>query len=135
MERSREIPRSAEGAGGSITCACFLGATEVALYLLNQGVDPDAGIDTGLNAFHWAANRGQLTTVRLLIERRAPLETRSMYDGTVLGSAVWAAVHEAKPDHLAIIEALLEAGANSSAAEYPSGNAHVDELLRRFGAQ
>jgi hypothetical protein len=72
----------------ALTCACFLGRTGVAEFLLDRGVDPAAGAGTGLNAFHWAANRGQSEAVRLLLRRKAPLETRSMYGGTVLGTAV-----------------------------------------------
>jgi hypothetical protein len=87
-----------------------------------------------LNAFHWAANRGQVGTVKLLIRHGAPLEVRNSYGGTVLGCAVWSAVHEAKPQHPSIVEALLKAGANVREAEYPSGDAHIDELLRRHGA-
>jgi hypothetical protein len=88
-----------------------------------------------MNGFHWAANRGQLQTVKLLIERKVPLEVENMYGGTVLGCAVWSAIHEPSADHLAIIEALLNAGAKADAAEYPTGNARVDEVLRRHGAK
>src|SRR5262245_32834763 len=49
----------------ALTCACFLGCADVAEYLLSQGVDPLTGDGTGLNGFHWAANRGQLKTVIL----------------------------------------------------------------------
>jgi hypothetical protein len=118
----------------ALTCACFNGCTSVAETLLRQGVDPEAGNGTGLNAFHWAVNRGQLEVVRLLLRRQTPLETRSMYDGTMLGTAVWAAVHESRPDHFQIIEALLDAGAKVNEAEYPSGNLQIDELLRHHGA-
>src|SRR5258708_1202857 len=55
----------------ALTCACFNGRTNVAEFLLDKGVYPTAGSGTGLNAFHWAANRGQLETVKLLIERNA----------------------------------------------------------------
>jgi hypothetical protein len=106
----------------------------VADYLLQRGVDPSAGADTGLNAFHWAANRGQLEVVRLLIGRKAPLETRSMYDGTVLGTAVWSAINEPRPAHLQIIEDLLDAGACLAEVDYPTGNSKVDVVLRRHGA-
>ncbi|MBI1178889.1 hypothetical protein GC207_15770 [bacterium] len=116
------------------TNACFLGRTEVAEYFLAHGINPSGGQATGLNAFHWAANRGQLETVKLLIEHHAPLEVRNSYGGTVLGCAVWSAVHETKPNHLPIIEALLEAGANAREAWYPSGDARVDEILRCYGA-
>lgn len=119
----------------ALSCACFNGRTAVAKFLLDAGVDPAAGDGTGLNAFHWAANRGQLETVKLLIERKAPLEALNMYGGTVLGCTVWSALHEPRADHVAIIEALLAAGANVDAAEYPSGDKRVDEVLRRYGAR
>ena len=119
----------------ALSCACFLGRTGIARFLLDQGVDPAAGFGTGMAAFHWAANRGNLDTVKLLIERKAPLEQRNMYDGTVLGCTVWSAINEPWFDHLSIIEALLEAGARVEEADYPSGNKKVDELLRRYGAK
>ena len=119
----------------ALTCACFLGRTDVAEFLLNEGVDPAAGFGTGMSAFHWAANRGNLDTVKLLIQRKAPLEQRNMYDGTVLGCTVWSALYESRPDHVAIIEALLAAGARIEEAEYPSGSERVDEVLRRHGAK
>ena len=125
-----DSPESAE----ALTCACFLGAVDVAEYLLRRGIGPAGGMGTGLNAVHWAANRGQLAALELLLRYDVPLETRSMYDGTALGTAVWAAIHEPKPDHLSIIETLLDAGADVQEADYPTGDARIDELLRRFGA-
>ncbi len=118
----------------AFTCASFNGCTDVVEYLLEKGVDPSGGINTGLNAFHWAANRGQLKTVEILIRNGSPLETLNGYGGTVLGCTVWSAVHEPRPDHCAIIEALLKAGANVGAARYPSGDERIDEVLRRCGA-
>jgi ankyrin repeat protein len=120
--------------GEGLTCACFNGCVEGAERLLACGLDPSGGAATGLNAFHWAANRGQLEVVRLLLRHGASLEVRNSYQGTVLGCAVWSAVHEPRPAHLAIVEALLEAGAIVSEAAYPSGDAQIDALLRRFGA-
>ena len=124
-----------KAAAEALSCACFLGRTSVAEFLLTQGVDPAAGISTGLSAFHWAANRGNLNTVKLLIERGAPLEQKNMYGGTVLGCTVWSAIHEPRVDHVTIIEALLAAGANIDEADYPTGNERVDEVLRRHGAK
>lgn len=119
----------------ALTCACFLGRTGVADYLLNQGVDPTAGAGTGMDAFHWAVNRGKLETVRLLIRRKAPLERRNIYGGTVLGTAVWSAINEPWwPDQLQIIEELLGAGARLEEAGYPTGHTKIDALLRRHGA-
>jgi len=119
----------------ALTCACFLGRTEVADYLLTHGVDPSAGAGTGLDALHWAANRGQLDAVRLLIKRRAPLETTSMHGGTVLGTAVWSAINEPRADHVQIIEELLNAGARLDGVGYPTGQDHIDAVLRRHGAR
>lgn len=118
----------------AFTCACFLGRTKVVEFFLAQGLDPSGGARTGLNAFHWAANRGNLDTVKLLIRQQTPLEIESMYGGTVLGTAVWSAVNEPRPDHISIIEALISAGARLDAADYPSGDERLDELLRRYGA-
>ena len=117
----------------ALTCACFNGRTDVVDYLLAHGVEAPGGANTELNGFHWAANRGQLEVVTLLIRRQTPLETRSMYKGTVLGTAVWSAINEQRPDHLRIIEALIEAGAQVDDVGYPTGNEPVDEVFRRLG--
>lgn len=113
----------------AFTCACFNGAVAVVEYFLSNNLDPCGGARTGLNAFHWAANRGQKNVVELLIRARAPLETLNNYGGTVLGCTVWSAIHETKPAHLEIIKLLLAAGANSFACDYPSGRADVDALI------
>lgn len=90
---------------------CFTGRTRDAEILLDKGVDPAASDKTGLAGFHWAANRGNLETVRMLIERGAPLEQLNTYDGTVLGCALYSAAFEHRRSHASIIEALIEAGA------------------------
>src|SRR5438105_15928649 len=58
-----------EALAEAFACACFLGRTSIAAFLLDQGVDPLAGDATGMNAFHWAVNRGNLDTTRMLISR------------------------------------------------------------------
>ena len=119
----------------ALSCACFLGRTSVAEYLLDHGVEPSAGDGTGMDAFHWAVNRGKLETVRLLIRRKAPLEVRNMHGATVLGTAVWSIINEPWwPDQLRIIEELLDAGARVEEAGYPTGQEQVDAVLRRHGA-
>jgi Ankyrin repeats (3 copies) len=120
----------AEEVAEALTAASFLGKTEVMKYLLAQGIDPVGGSGTGLNALHWACNRGQLEAVRLLIQAKAPLEARNSYGGTVLGAAVYAAVHEPRPTHPQIIEELLGAGALADEVECPTGNERVDSILR-----
>ena len=91
------------------SAACMLGYDRTAAYLLNKGVDALAGTKTGLNGFHYAASSGRLNIIKLLIERKVPMEVENMYGGTVLGQALWSAVNEYKPDHAAIIEALIDA--------------------------
>jgi ankyrin repeat protein len=119
----------------AFTCACFLGETDVVRALLERGLDPQGGSATGLNALHWASNRGQLGTVRILLERHPPLEVRNTHGGTVLSGTVWAAIYEPRPAHGEIIEALLRAGARLDAVDYPTGNEAVDKLLRQYGAE
>jgi ankyrin repeat protein len=121
--------------------ACFTGRTREAEILLDKGVDPAAGFKTGLAGFHWAANRGNLETVNMLIDRKAPLEQVNMYGGTVLGCAFYSAVFEHRDSHAAIIEALIAAGARIedgtlewwNAQDIPSAEtkSRVVEILRR----
>jgi hypothetical protein len=115
-----------------LTCACFLGRTDVAEFLLREGLAPSGGANTGLNAFHWAVNRGQLEAVRLLIRWKAPSGPKSMYGGNVLDTAVWSAINEPRPNQLPIIEELLQAGARLEDERYPTGNERVDAILRRY---
>jgi Ankyrin repeats (3 copies) len=116
----------------AFTCACFNGRTEVIEYFLANGVNPNGGICTGSNAFHWAADRGHLKAVEILIRHKSALETTNSYGATVLGFTVWSAIHEKRPDHLRIIKALLEAGSEIGASGYPTGDAQIDELLRNY---
>jgi ankyrin repeat protein len=126
--------KEAKALAEALTCACFLGRTNVATYLLSEGLDPSGGADTGLNALHWAANRGQLETVRLLIRWKAPFEPRSTYGGNVLDTAVWSAINEPRPHHLQIIEELLKAGARLADEEWPTGHERIDLLLEQYQA-
>ncbi|MBS1910877.1 MAG: ankyrin repeat domain-containing protein [Bacteroidetes bacterium] len=119
-------------AAEALTCACFLGEYETAEYLISRGLDPSGGSLTGMNAVHWAANRGQLGTLRLLLKHRVPLETKNMYGGTVLEQTVWSAIHQAGPGQLEAIAELLRAGADVTAVQLPTGDREVDELLNRF---
>lgn len=113
----------------ALSCACFLGLVDTAEYLLLQGLDPAAGNATGMDALHWAVNRGQVETTRLLLRRNPPLEARNAHGTTVLGTAVWSAIHEPKPAHRQIIRELLAAGALVSNVDFPSGDTGIDELL------
>jgi Ankyrin repeats (3 copies) len=120
-----------EALAEALTCACFLGQTEAAEYFLQRGVPPSGGAKTGLNALHWAVNRGQLEAVRLLILWAAPMETRNLYGGNVLDTAVWSAINEPRLNHFPIIEELLKAGARLETEEYPTGHEAIDAMLRQ----
>lgn len=121
--------------------ACFNGRTNDAETLLDKGVDPAKSDKTGLSGFHWAANRGNVDTVKMLIKRKAPMEQLNMYGGTVLGQALWSAVNEARVGQAESIVELIEAGAaiESGTLEWwekqvvPSAEtkAHVADALRR----
>lgn len=100
-----------EALGEALSCACMLGRTETARYLIEHGVDPYAGMKTWLAGPHWAASSGQLDTIKMLIEKRIPLEIENKYGGTVLGQALWSAVNEHSDNHADIIECLIRAGA------------------------
>ncbi|HEX6322182.1 MAG TPA: ankyrin repeat domain-containing protein [Vicinamibacterales bacterium] len=120
----------------ALSNACFLGRTDVVRALIEAGVDPATGTGCGMDGLHWAVNRGKLETVKLLIERGAPLETINMHGITALGTAVWSAINEPwwGRAQLEIIEALLDAGARVEGAGYPTGHPEIDSLLEKYGA-
>ena len=95
----------------ALSCACMLGRTETAAYLIDHGVDPYAGMKTWLAGPHYAVSSGHLDTVQMLLDKQIPLEVRNLHNGTMLGQAFWSAVNEHKPSHADIIEALIKAGA------------------------
>ena len=124
--------------------AAALGRTAMVEFLSMQHVNLGATDDQGLTAMHWAAVQGHQDVLDVLLSRRAPMEARNVYGGTVLGAAVWASTHVdgvfrpggfAPADHVAIIERLIAAGARIDAVGYPSGNRVVDAVLERHGAR
>jgi len=95
----------------ALSCACMLGRTETAEQLLNAGVDPYAGMKTGLSGPHYAVSVGRSDVVELLLRRGIAIEVKNSYGGTLLGQALWSAAYETKPEHPFIVERLLDAGA------------------------
>jgi ankyrin repeat protein len=118
------------------------GNTDGVHHLLDLGVDVGARYKEGdpyydiardSTALHVAAWRSHPATVRLLIERGAPVDLPDGKGRTPLFLAVRACVdsywtHRRTPES---VKALLLAGASPSTIEYPSGYAEVDELLRQ----
>jgi ankyrin repeat protein len=131
--------------GKPLTEFAGVGNTDGVRQLLDLGVDvnavtedADPYFDVAKNstALHSAAWRARPSTVKLLLERGAPV---NMLDGkgrTALALAVRACVNSYWKGRRApeSVEALLRAGASVRGVEYPSGYAEVDELLRAYGA-
>jgi ankyrin repeat protein len=116
--------------------ACEYGRNNVVDFLVKHGVDLWAHDVNGQTGLHWAVIGGRLDTIPLLLERGASLEATNFYGGTVLGQALWSALNGNRSiDYVPIVETLLNAGANPDAVDYPTGNARLDSVLRRFGAQ
>ncbi len=125
--------------------SCEYGRNSVVDFLLEKGVDLGTKANTGLTGLHWAVIGGQLETIKLLLERGAPLEATNVYGGTVLDQALWSAVN-GDPDieYVSIVEMLIRAGAKITAGslawlERPGGRsssekARLAEVLREYGA-
>ena len=87
-------------------------------------------------ALHVAAWKAHPPTVRLLIERGAPVDARDGRGRTPLVLAVKACVdsywtERRSPESVATP---LEAGATVAGVPYPSGYTEVDALLRAHGS-
>jgi Ankyrin repeats (many copies) len=67
--------------------ACEFGRTDVVDFLLQKGMKLDAKLPhNGQTGLHWAAYGAHASTVKLLLERGAPVDTRDeSFDGTPLG--------------------------------------------------
>ncbi len=119
--------------------AAAAGDLELAVYLLEQGVDVDvrSGIDQS-TPLHVAAHAGQIEIVRLLIARGADIRARAAGGNTPMHMA-------ALGGHAEIVELLLSHGAdvnissNSDATplNIAAREGHVDivELLLQRGAE
>lgn len=91
----------------------------------------------GGTALHVAVWRERRATVRLLIERGAPLETVDRRGETPLSLAVRALTDHGEwtpHESAGIVATLLKAGARPETVQRcPSGSAEADELLRQYG--
>ncbi len=114
--------------------ACAWGRNDIVEYLLDHGTDLSGHRDDGQTPLHCAAITGQLDTIKLLLKRNAPLESKNIYGGTVLGQTMWSAAHGGDPDlYEQIIETLIAAGAKVPERHVPV-NKQIDDLLRRYGS-
>ena len=119
-----------------------VGNTGGVAHLLDLGVDVKAlyegdgyfGIARNSTALHVAAWRANHSTVKVLIERRSPVDARDGHGRTPLALAVKACVdsywtYRRSPES---VEALLRAGASPSEVQFPSGYTEVDALLESY---
>src|SRR5204863_338880 len=138
--REPQLVRELVAEGGKLL-AEFAGTWNTAgvQHLLDLGVpvtalyDGDEYFDIARDstALHVAAWKGLPPTVRLLIERGAPVDVKDGKGRTPLALAVKACVdsywtHRRTPE---AVRALLDAGASVRGVAFPSGYAEVDELL------
>ena len=142
VEREPELVTEIVAEGGTVLSEfAGVGNTDGVRHLLDLGVSVDAlyeqgdgyfGIAKNSMALHVAAWRGRHATVRLLVERGAPIDVRDGDGNTPLALAVRACVdsywsESRSPES---VEALLRAGASRRGVAFPSGYEEVDTLLR-----
>ncbi len=129
----------------SITDAAQAGKTETVWLLLGAGLDPKApGLDSG-SALHVACWFGYVDIVRLLIPH-VPLDLKDATHGSPpLGWAAHGAhnCRNERGDYVAVMDALLRAGADAKAPANSGGTSMLDQagdredvkdVLRKFGA-
>lgn len=92
--------------------AAMLDRVETVRFLLDKGVSPSSRDLGDWTALHWAGYFGYSDMVDLLLARKAPLEARNEFGGTVLDQTLWATAHEGiRPQHLLVVRKLVDAGA------------------------
>jgi ankyrin repeat protein len=120
----------------ALAWACKFGRPEVALFLIELGVNPAAMDDDKMTALHWSGATGMLSLIDELLRRGVPLEVENAWGGTVLNSTLHFALYipVKDVDYIPVLERLLQAGANVDVVDYPTGKPLIDELLARYGA-
>jgi outer membrane protein assembly factor BamB len=88
--------------------AAKMGQADVVETLLNEGLEVDAETDYGVTALQFAAGRGHLDVVRVLLAHDANVNQRDRFYG--IAPLWWAASKQ----HWKVVAALLEAGASGA---------------------
>lgn len=147
VEKEPQLVGQVVAEGGKLLAQfAGVGNTEGVRWLLGLGVEVGALSKNGdmyfdiakdSTALHAAAWRAQHATVKLLIERGATVDALDGKRRTPLALAVRACVDSYWKDRRSpeSVQMLLNAGASVNGAEFPSGYAEVDELLRAHGAK
>jgi ankyrin repeat protein len=146
-ENEPQLVRDLVAEGGKLLAEfAGVGNTDGVRQLLDLGVDVGTVSKEGdiyfdvaknSNALHVAAWRAWHSTVKLLIERGAPVDAQDGKGRTPLALAVRACVDSYWTDRRSpeSVQMLLDAGASVSGIAFPSGYAEVDELLQAHGAK
>lgn len=87
LDEIRKMKPTNEEAARGFFWACQFGRNDVVEHLLGRGVPIDAQDNSGQTALHHAAIGGQMSTIKLLLQRKAPLEIRNQYDGRFSANA------------------------------------------------
>ena len=100
---------------------------------------PDLSIDNNDagTPLHQACWFGHTDVVELLLKHQPPLEVTNRYGGTPLTTAIYGAIHCRNPvgNYPAVVEALIAAGASIPVDRIPTGNAGIDQVLRRHDSK
>lgn len=107
--------------------------------MLDLGFDINQPGDWGGPVLHQAAWNGHVETVDMLINRGAAFETLNDYEGTALGTAIFATAHKKVPEsdtapYVSIAESLLEAGAKLHPYMLTMGNESMTEFLKTYSS-
>jgi ankyrin repeat protein len=96
--------------------ACGYGASEVAEFLLDRGVDPGTHNDRGQTGLHWAMYGPHVDVVRILLRHGAPVNARDAMESTALhwGLQGWAMTSDAREreGYYEVVGLLVSAGAD-----------------------
>lgn len=145
-----KAPATAQQLQRGFLWACEFGRDDVVEFMLENGADIRGQANGGQTGLHWAVVGGQLSTIKLLLGRGAPLGEINAYGGTVLGQALWSFINgDHDVDYVPILETLLAAGARieagslqwlekewveKQAARPSAAKTGIVEVLRRYGA-
>jgi len=103
--------------------ACEYNRPAIVEFLLTRGID--AG--TQQKGLHWAAIAGHTEIIQIFLDRKAPLETRNEYGGTVLGAALWGAYNNGeRKDFKPVVQMLIDEGADVNVGDLKQ---YADKVL------
>jgi ankyrin repeat protein len=102
--------------------------------MLDAGFDPHVRGADDSTPLDRAAFHGFVEVVRLLLKHNPPLNLTNRYGGRPLDTALYGSVHSWRRDgdFPATVEALIQAGSAVRPDAFPTGNAAVDAVLRRY---